>query len=74
MPRLPVLSAREIVKAFGQAGFEFQRQTGSHLILYHAVRRQTLSVPNHTSVKRGTLRALLRQTGLTVEEFLNLLG
>ena len=73
MPRLPALNAREIVRAFGQAGFEFQRQTGGHLILYSAVRHQTLSVPNHASVKRGTLRALVRQAGLTIEEFLRLL-
>jgi len=42
MPRLPALSAREIVRAFGKAGYSQQRQTGSHLILYSAARSQTL--------------------------------
>lgn len=73
MGRLPALSAREIVKAFAKTGFEFDRQTGSHLILYSAARRQALSVPNRDPVKRGTLRSLIRQAGLTVEEFLELL-
>jgi predicted RNA binding protein YcfA (HicA-like mRNA interferase family) len=74
MPRLPALSARDVVKAFARAGFEVERQTGSHLILYSAVRRQTLSVPNHNPVRRGTLRSLIRQAGLTVEEFVRSLG
>jgi predicted RNA binding protein YcfA (HicA-like mRNA interferase family) len=73
MTRLPALAAREVVRAFGRAGFEFQRQTGSHLILYSAQRHQALSVPNHDPVKRGTLRALIRQAGLTAEQFLSLL-
>lgn len=74
MARLPVLAADRVVKAFGRAGFEFQRQTGSHLILYSPVRRQTLSVPNHNPVKRGTLRALIRLAGLTPDEFVRLLS
>jgi predicted RNA binding protein YcfA (HicA-like mRNA interferase family) len=74
MPRLPALSARDVVKAFARAGFEVEHQTGSHLILYSAVRRQTLSVPNHNPVRRGTLRSLVRQAGLTVEEFVRSLG
>jgi len=74
MPHLPSLSAREVVKAFGRAGFEFQRQTGSHIILYSPTRHQTLSVPNHDPVGRGTLRALIRLTGMTPEEFVGLLG
>ena len=74
MPRLPALSAREVVKAFGRAGYVLDRQTGSHLILYSAMRHQTLSVPNHDPVRRGTLRALIRLAGLSPEEFLDLLS
>jgi len=74
MSRLPALSAREIVKAFGKAGFRFERQTGSHIILYNPARHQTLSVPNHDPVGRGTLRSLIRLAGLSPEEFLGLLG
>jgi len=74
MPRLPALPAREVVRAFAKAGFKHQRQTGSHLILYSDTRRQVLSIPNHDPVKRGTLRALIRQAGMTREQFLELLG
>jgi predicted RNA binding protein YcfA (HicA-like mRNA interferase family) len=73
MSRLPALPAREVVRAFARIGFEFERQTGSHLILYSAARRQTLSVPNHDPVKRGTLRSLIRQAGITPEAFADLL-
>jgi predicted RNA binding protein YcfA (HicA-like mRNA interferase family) len=73
MSRLPALPAREVVRAFGRAGFEYQRQTGSHLILYSAQRRQTVSVPNRNPVKRGTLRSLIRLAGLTPGQFLDLL-
>jgi len=73
MARLPSLSAREVVGALGRTGFEFRRQTGSHLILFHAARRQTLSVLSHDPVKRGTLRKLIRLAGLTPDEFLGLL-
>lgn len=73
MSRLPALAADEIVKAFAKAGFQFERQTGSHLILYNRQRHQTLSVPNRKPVKRGTLRAPIRHAGLTPEEFLSLL-
>jgi predicted RNA binding protein YcfA (HicA-like mRNA interferase family) len=73
MARLPSLSARDVVRALGRAGFQFQRQTGGHLILYSPARHQTLSVPNHNPVRRGTLRALIRLAGLTPEEFARLL-
>ena len=73
MPRLPALHARDVVKVFARAGYQEQRQTGGHLILYSAARGQTLSVPNHNPVKRGTLRALIRQAGITPEQFLDLL-
>ena len=74
MPRLPSLSAREVVKAFSKAGYEFERQTGSHVIMFNPLRRQVLSIPNHNPVRRGTLRTLIRQAGLTLEEFVSLAG
>ena len=71
--RLPSLSAREVVRAFGKAGYALDRQTGSHLILYHPGERRTLSIPNHNPVKRGTLRTLIRLSGMTIDQFLGLL-
>jgi len=72
MAVLPVISGREAVKAFEKAGFRFHHQRGSHIILYHANGRH-LSVPDHKELDRGTLRALIRGAGITVEDFAKLL-
>ena len=72
MATLPVISGRDAVKAFGKLGFQLHRQKGSHMILYHANGRH-LSVPDHRELDRGTLRALIRGAGVTIEEFVALL-
>jgi predicted RNA binding protein YcfA (HicA-like mRNA interferase family) len=72
MASLPVISGRKAVKVFQKIGFTLHRQKGSHMILYHANGRH-LSVPDHKELDRGTLRALIRGSGITVEEFLGLL-
>ncbi len=69
MPHLPVLSGRRIVRAFEKLGWEVARQRGSHIILVKDGSIATLSVPDHREVARGTLRSLIRDAGLTVEEF-----
>ena len=74
MSALPVVSGREVVNALGKIGYALDRQRGSHMIL----RQQTpphrrLTVPDHKEVAKGTLRAIIRQAGLTVEEFRDLL-
>jgi predicted RNA binding protein YcfA (HicA-like mRNA interferase family) len=74
LTRLPALSGREVVKALSQIGYELDRQRRSHMILRHPeppFRR--LVVPDHKEIRRGTLRAIIRQAGLTVTEFLDLL-
>jgi predicted RNA binding protein YcfA (HicA-like mRNA interferase family) len=71
--QLPVLSGSQIRRAFEKDGWEFSRQRGSHMILVKEGSMATLSVPNHKEVARGTLRSLIRASGLTVDEFLNLL-
>lgn len=72
MAALPVISGREAVKAFQKLGFVFHRQRGSHIILFHSNGRH-LSVPDHKELDRGTLRALIRGAGISVEEFSKLL-
>jgi len=67
MSKLPVISGRELVKALGKAGFVLDRQKGSHMILYREEPATTLSVPDHHELDRGTLRALLRQSGVSPE-------
>jgi predicted RNA binding protein YcfA (HicA-like mRNA interferase family) len=74
MASLPILSGRDVVKAFGQDGWQMARQRGSHMILVKSGHTATLSVPDHREVARGTLRSLIRSSGLTVEEFAALAG
>ena len=72
MSRLPVCSGAEAVQAFRRVGYEVDHQTGSHIILRHPSQRR-LTVPNHRELAKGTLRALIREAGLTKEEFSDLL-
>lgn len=75
MPPVPVTPGAQVVKALEKAGFELVRVTGSHHRMTHADGRR-VSVPVHRSrdVPRGTLRSVIRDAGLTVEEFLSLLA
>jgi len=72
MSHLPVCSGRGAVRAFQKIGYELDHQTGSHMILRHASGRR-LTVPDHRELAKGTLRALIRDAGLTVEQFIELL-
>jgi predicted RNA binding protein YcfA (HicA-like mRNA interferase family) len=69
MANVPLISGREVVRVFEKFGWQVARQRGSHIILLKEGARATLSVPDHKEVARGTLRALVRAAGLTVEEF-----
>lgn len=73
MPPLPVVSGRAAVRAFERTGWRQERQTGNHIVLTKPGLAVNLSVPDHRSVKRGTLRTLIRRAGLTVDEFVELL-
>jgi predicted RNA binding protein YcfA (HicA-like mRNA interferase family) len=61
------------VKAFGKAGWGIVGQVGSHVVLSKSGLRANLSVPQHKELSTGTLRALIRAAGMTVEDFLALL-
>jgi predicted RNA binding protein YcfA (HicA-like mRNA interferase family) len=71
--KLPRVSGRECIMALEQAGFYRKRQHGSHVILRRDVPFAQLVVPDHEELDRGTLRAILRQAHLTVDEFSALL-
>mgnify|MGYP001616806923 CR=1 FL=1 len=72
--KLPVLSGGELVKALAKAGFVVDHVTGSHVILLRATPPQArISVPLHKELAKGTLRAIMRQTGLTHEQLSELL-
>jgi len=72
--RLPVVSGRDAVKAFGKIGYAVDRQRGSHIQLRQATEPfRRLTIPDHRELGRGLLRALIRDAGLTVDEFVVLL-
>ena len=72
---LPVISGRDAAKAFKAAGFVEvpKRGKGSHMALARESPTTLLTIPDHRELKRGTLRALIRQSGLTTDEFVALL-
>lgn len=74
MSGLPQISGRDCIKALMKAGFIVKRQHGSHVILRRDEPFTQLVVPDHNELDRGTLRAILRQAGLSVQEFLDLLS
>ena len=72
--KLPVLSGKELIKILGKAGFETDHVTGSHAILRKNVPPFTrVTVPLHKELAKGTLNAILKQTGITREELEKLL-
>jgi predicted RNA binding protein YcfA (HicA-like mRNA interferase family) len=73
MNRLPALKPDEVVRKLQSDGFQIDHVTGSHYIMRHPDGRRTV-VPYHAGrdIKRGVLRAIIRQAGLTVDEFLKL--
>jgi len=73
MPKLPVVSGQEIVKALRKIGYEPDHQTGSHIILRHTEPpHRRLTVPNHREIAKKTLKSIINQAGLTVDEFVDL--
>ncbi|WP_273888836.1 type II toxin-antitoxin system HicA family toxin [Rubrobacter naiadicus] len=74
MPPLPQLSGDEAVKAFEKLGYERVRQKGSHIrLVSNEPGRNPLTVPRKKELKRGMLRSLIRDAGISVEEFIELL-
>ena len=73
MSKLPVISGKECIKALEKIDFVIVRQRGSHIVLVRENSKTTVIVPNHKELDRGTLRAIIRQVDLTVDEFIQLL-
>jgi len=67
------LSGRQVRAALERVGFIFRRQTGSHMILRRDAPYGRAVVPDHKVIRLGTLRRIVADAGLTVEEFLGLL-
>jgi predicted RNA binding protein YcfA (HicA-like mRNA interferase family) len=73
MSKLPVVSGAQCVRVLERVGFVVYRQRGSHITLVRVEPRAQTTVPNHKELDRGTLRAIIRQAGLSVDEFVALL-
>lgn len=71
-PRLPVVSGSEVIAALGKTGFALVSQRGSHVKLRNDAGR-TAIVPLHRELAPGTLRSVLRQAGLSVDDFVKLI-
>ena len=74
MNKLPVTSGKECIKTLEKARFYFKRQEGSHVTLRRDNPFGQVVVPLHKELDRGTLRAIIRHSGLSVDEFVELLG
>jgi len=71
MPKLPRVSGAEVVRALGRLGFTVARQRGSHIVLRRG--SSGCVVPNHRALKTGTLAGVLKQAGVSIEQFIEAL-
>jgi len=75
-PRLPSVAARRVIRALERAGFAVERTRGSHCMLAHSgdpARMVVVPIHGNRDLKPGTLRSIIRRSGLSVEEFVDLL-
>ncbi len=75
MAKLPVLSGKEVIKALSKIGFKIVRTRGSHVILSKQTENSklTIPVPFHPELAKGTLKSIIKQAELDLEEFIKLL-
>ncbi|MDE1831938.1 MAG: type II toxin-antitoxin system HicA family toxin [Thaumarchaeota archaeon] len=73
MQKLPILSAKDIIKILTKTGFYYSRQKGSHIVMVKFVNDKKIIVviPNHKEIDPGTLLSIIGQSRMTKEEFLN---
>jgi len=69
MGKLPALKPKDVVKTLRKFGFEIKRQTGSHTRLIHPNGKATTVALHNRDLPKGTLRAILRQSEISLEEF-----
>lgn len=75
MPKLPIVSARKLIKVLRKAGFVHDRAEGSHHIFFRESDKKTISVPVHkgTDLGRGLLSSILRDADISIEDFIQML-
>ena len=77
MPKLPILSGKEMIKILGKIGFVHIRTSGSHAILNRQdliKGKITLPVPLHPELAKGTLKSIMNQAGFELEDLLKIMG
>jgi predicted RNA binding protein YcfA (HicA-like mRNA interferase family) len=74
MVKMPVVSGRDVVRVLERIGYQVDRQRGSHIVMrHHKPPFRRITIPDHGEVAKGTLRAILRQAGLSSAEMVVLL-
>ncbi len=74
MKKLPTILGKDFCTILKKIGYSIDHQTGSHIILRNEnPPHRRLTVPNHKEIAKGTLRFILRQSGLTIDEFIELM-
>jgi predicted RNA binding protein YcfA (HicA-like mRNA interferase family) len=73
MTKLSVLSGKEVCGILEKHGFREVRQRGSHIVMQKTSANTTITVPvpNHKEIKTGTLQSIIRQSGISKEEFMS---
>ena len=77
MPKLPILSGKELIKILSKIGFQHIRTRGSHAVLNKEDKEKgkiTIPVPLHNELAKGTLKSIMNQVGINLEELLKLMG
>ena len=72
MSKFPLLSGKQVIKILQKIGYYIRDQKGSHVHLRHPI-RPPLTIPNHREVARGTLREIIKQAGLSNDDFQKLI-
>jgi predicted RNA binding protein YcfA (HicA-like mRNA interferase family) len=74
MKKLPVISGRDLSRALSKFAYLHDHQRGSHIILRHQDQpHRRLTIPDHKEIAKGTLKNIIREAGLTLEELLKIL-
>lgn len=76
MPKLPVLSGKDVIKALSKIGFRHVRTKGTHAILNKFDKEKgkvTVPVPLHKELAKGTLKSIMKQANITLDELLKLI-
>jgi len=73
MSKFPLLPARKVINAMIRLGYFIDHQKGSHVVLKRNDRQRTVVIPDLNELDRGTLKAILKQSGIEIEELLSVL-